>query len=80
MPECRSNPRSTLGFSQCVCRLGEAAIQWPSMSGRRETPRVNPGLAGADRGHKQPSSQHARTAAPGELQPAQDWSRADTER
>lgn len=39
-----------------------------------ETPRVNPGLAGADRGQTQLRSLHERedesTAAAGELQPA----------
>lgn len=60
MPEFNSSPRSTLSFSQCVCWLGEAAIQWPLPCWGGETPRVNPGLAGADRGQTQTSSQHAR--------------------
>lgn len=50
MSECYSSPRSTLSFSQCVCWQGEAAIQWPLHVWEDSLPRVNPGLAGTDRG------------------------------
>lgn len=49
-PEFWSSHRSTPSFSQCVCWLGEAAIQWPFPCRGGETHRVNPGLAGADTG------------------------------
>lgn len=59
-PECCGSPRSTLGFSQCVGWLGEATTLWPFPCWTGETPSINPGPAGADRGQTLLRSKQAR--------------------